>query len=362
MLVQKIDLDDPILGFTHSWIERLAQRVERLYCIGLMVGRHDLDESGVKVFSLGKERDYRLFPDLQYLFNLYRVLGEIERDGGVDILFSHMAPVFAIAAAPYARWRRVPLVQWYAHPTVNWRLKLAHLFCTRIVTSLPTAYLYKHDKVSVVGQGIGTDFFSPDGGRKEERMPVILCVGRISPAKELETLLHASARLRKRTSKPFCVAIVGGPGVAEDENYLDGLRELCKSLGIDDIVSFEGPVPYGEELVDWYRRCAVHVNLTPAGFGDKVALEAMSCGALCIVANEGYQETLGDAADKLIFRSGDPEELAKKLEWALSLSHERREEVGLYLRERIVRMHGLDRLVERLVGLFGEISTKHSRT
>jgi glycosyltransferase involved in cell wall biosynthesis len=87
--------------------------------------------------------------------------------------------------------------------------------------------------------------------------------------------------------------------VAEDENYLSGLKALSKSLELEDIVSFEGPVPYGEELVDWYRRCAVHVNLTPAGFGDKVALEAMSCGALCIVANEGYRETLGDAAEKL---------------------------------------------------------------
>jgi glycosyltransferase involved in cell wall biosynthesis len=343
-------------------IERLAQRVERLYCIGLMVGRHDLDESGVKVFSLGKEMDYKLFPDLRYLFNLYRALGEIERDGGVDILFSHMAPVFAIAAAPYAFWRRVPLVQWYAHPTVNWRLKLAHLFCTRMVTSLPTAYLYKHDKVSVVGQGIGTDFFSPDGGRKEERMPEILCVGRISPAKGLTTLLHAAARLRKRTSKPFCVAIVGGLGVAEDENYLDGLRELGKSLGIDDIVSFEGPVPYGEELVDWYRRCAVHVNLTPAGFGDKVALEAMSCGAPCLVANEGYREVLGEEAENLLFRPGDAEDLAQKLEWALNLAPESRDEVGLYLRKRVVRMHGLDRLVERMVGLFGELLAEPSRT
>ena len=362
MLTQSIDLDDPILAFTHTWVEKLAQRVERLYCVGLAVGRHSLDQFDVKVFSLGKERGYRFLPDLRYLLNLYRILREIERDGGVDVIFSHMAPVFSIAVAPYAFWRRLPVIQWYAHPGVNWRLKAAHHLSTRMVTSLPTSYRYRRDKVTVVGHGIDTDVFSPvDGDAKAEKVPIILCVGRISPVKDLTSLLHATARLRKRSIKPFRVVIVGGPLTAEDEAYVISLKKLSEQLDLNGFLSFEGPVPHGEELVNWYRRCTVHVNLTPLGSGDKAMLEAMSCGKISLAANEGFREVLGDVAEKVLFHSGDVEDLAQKLLWALNLASEDRNRIGLSLRERVIKMHGLDRLMDRLVELFNDLLTNPAR-
>jgi len=361
MLTQRIDLDDPILAFAHKWIEKLAQRVERLYCVGLAVGRHSLDQFDVKVFSLGKERGYRFLPDLRYLLNLYRILREIERDGGVDVIFSHMAPVFSIAVAPYAFWRHLPVIQWYTHPGVNWRLKAAHHLSTRMVTSLPTSYRYRHDKVTVVGQGIDTDFFSPGRGDIQAgRAPLILYVGRLSQVKDLTSLLHATARLRKRSIKAFRVVIVGGPRTAEDETYVMSLKKLSERLDLDGFLSFEGPVLHGEELVNWYSRCTVHVNLTPLGFGDKVMLEAMSCGKISLAANEGFREVLGNVAEKLLFHSGDVEDLAQKLHWALNLASEDRNRIGLSLRERVIKMHGLDRLMDRLVDLFRELITTPS--
>ena len=32
-IVQKVDINDDILGFIHSWIEKLAQRLDMLYVI-----------------------------------------------------------------------------------------------------------------------------------------------------------------------------------------------------------------------------------------------------------------------------------------------------------------------------------------
>ena len=362
ILTQRIDLDDPILAFIHKWIEKLAQRVESLYCVGLAVGRHSLDQFGVKVFSLGKERGYRFFPDLRYLLNLYRILREIERDGGADIIFSHMAPVFSIAVAPYAFWRRLPVIQWYAHPSSGWRQRIAHRLSSRVVTSLPTTYPYIDNKVTVIGQGIDADFFSPDRGDIQAgRAPLILYVGRLSQVKDLTSLLHAAARLRKRSIKPFRVVIVGGPLTVEDEGYESSLKKLSEQLNLDGLLSFEGPVPHGEELVNWYRRCTVHVNLTPLGFGDKVMLEAMSCGKISLATNEGFREVLGNVAEKLLFHSGDVEDLAQKLLWALNLASEDRNRIGLSLRERVIKMHGLDRLMDRLVELFNDLLTNPAR-
>ena len=84
-------------------------------------------------------------------------------------------------------------------------------------------------------------------------------------------------------------------------NNLAGLQKLARELDIAARVTFAPGVPPAE-LPDWYRRCAVHVNLTPTGFGDKVAWEAMACGRPCLVANDDVVETLGRHADELLFR------------------------------------------------------------
>jgi hypothetical protein len=55
MITQKVDLDDDILGFTHTWVNKLAEKVERLYVLALAVGRHSLRDN-VELFSMGKER------------------------------------------------------------------------------------------------------------------------------------------------------------------------------------------------------------------------------------------------------------------------------------------------------------------
>ena len=99
-------------------------------------------------------------------------------------------------------------------------------------------------------------------------------------------------------------------------------------LGLDDIVRLEPGVSM-EKLPFWYRRCAVHVNLTPTGSGDKVAWEAMSCGKLSVAANEGFRMTFGRYANLLLFRHRDAESLAARLRWALSLNEYRKATHGL---------------------------------
>ena len=107
----------------------------------------------------------------------------------------------------------------------------------------------------------------------------------------------------------------------------------------------------------WYRRCTVQVNLTPTGSGDKVAWEAMSCGRPSLVANPGFRDSLGAHSTDLLFRHGDAEALAQRLEWVLSLSVKDLTRIGADLREGVVRAHSLRALAPKLVDLFHELST-----
>lgn len=343
------DVDDPILGFATRWIQKMAERVDFVYVITMRVGRYEFPEN-VRVYSVGKEKGYsKPRRAVEFYKYLYRIL----RGKRIDVCFSHMIPIFTVMAAPVLKFNKIPIVTWYAHPSLTWTLKLAHHLSNRMVASVSTAYPYKRDKLVVVGQGIDTDLFHPDD-TKPDQPPLLLCVGRLSPVKDHPTLIRAAALLRERWPKPFRVVILGGPARPADRDYMRFLQNLIQELNLQDLVSLHPPVPM-RDLPTWYRRCTVHVNLTPTGSGDKVAWEAMACGRPCVVANEGFRETLGIYAENLLFEHGNPESLAERLLWVLSLEEREREIVGAYLREQVVKFHSLERLVERLVALFRDI-------
>lgn len=340
------DADDPVLGFTCRWISASAERVEFVHVVTMRAGRFELP-GNVRVHSVGKEKGYS---EARRVAEFYKILLRILRDDRIDVCFSHMMPRFTVLAGPILQIKQIPIVTWYAHPKVTWILRLAHRFSTRMVASVATAYPYKHDKLIAVGQGIDTGLFSPQDGAEPAEPPMILCAGRLSPVKDHPTLLKAAALLRQNYRQSFQVVIVGGPATARDDVYARSLRQQAQQLGLNGVVRFEPAVSF-EQLPPWYRRATVYVNMTPTGSGDKVVWEAMACAKPCVVANEGFKETLGKFADHLFFPYGDAEALAVRLQLALSLREDERRRMGAYLREQVARMHGL----ERLAGVLGEI-------
>jgi glycosyltransferase involved in cell wall biosynthesis len=314
----------------------------------MRAGRLELP-GNVRVYSVGKEKGYS---EPHRAVEFYRYLFRVLRDDRIDACFSHMIPIFTVLAAPVLKWARIPLVTWYAHPGVTFTLRLAHHLSTRMVASIATAYPYRHDKLTAIGQGIDIDLFSPEIGVSPEAPPMILCVGRLSPVKDHPTLLKAAWLLRRDPNLPFRVLILGGPATPRDKTYVLQLHHQVKQLGLEATVYFEPSVSM-ERLPLWYRRCGVYVNMTPTGSGDKVVWEAMACGKPSVVANEGFKETLGEYADRLLFCYGKPEELASRLKSLLSLSDDERACMGRYLRRQVMTMHSLERLTKNLVEILG---------
>jgi len=345
------DADDPILGFTTRWIQALAKRVKFIHVITMRAGRVEVPEN-VRVYSVGKEKGYS---EPRRVVEFYRHLFRVLRKDRIDACFSHMIPIFTVLAAPILKVKRIPIVTWYAHPSLTWLLKLAHHLSDRMVASVATAYPYRKDKLVVVGQGIDTDLFCPDGSPPEEP-PMILCVGRLSPVKDHPTLIRAAALLRERWGKPFRVVILGGPAGPKDEPYIRSLHRLVEELNLRDIVSFHPPVPQNV-LPSWYRRCTVLLNMTPTGSGDKVVWEAMACGRPCLAANEGFRETMGRWSDLLLFRYNKPSDLAGKLEILLNMGYKQLQEMSTELRQKVIEEHSLTKLAKKLVALFETLNT-----
>jgi glycosyltransferase involved in cell wall biosynthesis len=347
------DVDDPILGFTSRWIRALAKRVESIHVITMRAGRVEVPDN-VRVYSVGKEKGYS---ELQRAVQFYRHLLWILREVPIDVCFSHMIPVFTVLAGPVLNPRRIPVVTWYAHRQVTCVLKLAHHFSDLMVSVDESSYPYRHDKFVPLGHGIEIDLFSPNDTLPAPP-PSLLFTGRLSPIKDPITLIEAVHLLRQRGHKAECVLV--GEAPIRDHAYAERVRRRARELELDGIVQFVGGVA-NDQVVHWYRRCFAHVNCSPADHSlDKTALEAMACGRLSLSSTLGFRQTMGPWADCLLFRHGDAADLAEKLTALLALPRTKAIQMGLELRQRVLQMHALESLADKLVGLFVETRLHHA--
>ena len=70
VITQKVDRNDPVLGFFHRWIEEFAKHCEKVTVICLEMREHRLPIN-VRVLSLGKEQNKS---KLKYIFRFYRYI------------------------------------------------------------------------------------------------------------------------------------------------------------------------------------------------------------------------------------------------------------------------------------------------
>lgn len=342
------DVDDPILGFTTRWIGALAERVEFIHVISMRVGRIEVPQN-VRVYSVGKEKGYS---EPRRVVEFYQHLFRVLRCDRIDICFSHMIPAFSLLAAPVLKVRRIPLITWYAHRQLSTVLKLAHYSSDRMVSINEESYPYRRNKFVALGHGVDTELFAPNGGVHESR-PLLLSVGRLSPIKDLMTLIDAIYLLQQKGYEVDCALVGNSP--ARDSAYEEIIRERVRHLGLGSSVSFIGPVP-NAKVISWYRKCLAHVNCSPADHSiDKAPLEAMACGKLSLSSTLAFRETMGKYADLLLFQHRSPNDLARKVERLLSLSQNEVRAMGFELRQRVVDQHNLQKLCDHLTALFSQL-------
>ena len=97
------------------------------------------------------------------------------------------------------------------------------------------------------------------------------------------------------------------------------MRKPCaksQALNLEGSVQFIGAVS-NDQVVQWYRRSFVHVNCSPPDHSlDKAVLEAMACGKPSLSSTiRVYKRRWGNGPIGCLFQQGDPEDLARKIEW-----------------------------------------------
>lgn len=339
IICQKVDDNDDLLGAFMGWIREFAKKVDEVRVICLYKGSYNLPPN-VQVFSLGKERGVsRIGRWFNFYATFFKILPKF------DVIFSHMCPIYAIAASP-ARLFGKRNTMWYAHGQVSLTLRLSIFLSNLIFTSSKKGCRVKSDKIRVVGQGVDTDLFAID--KNVEPDGDVLTVGRISPSKHLEILIEAADLLIKNQRPNLKVKIIGQEGLPSQRPYFDHLRQLVKEKGLESNISFPGAVA-NRQTVGYYQKSRLFVNMSTTGSLDRAVLEAMSCGLPVLTCNEAYEDIL---ERKYLYEPEDFRDLAKKIdqvlkeEWELS---NRDDQVRYGWRSLVLRDHSLNKLIDKIL-------------
>ncbi|HIF02557.1 MAG TPA: glycosyltransferase family 1 protein [Nitrospinaceae bacterium] len=176
----------------------------------------------------------------------------------------------------------------------------------------------------------------------------ILFVGRIARVRRIEILLQAVAKL----SIPYQLILVGGEEKTSSmskSGYLNELKNLCKTLNINDHVTFVGSIPQ-DELSNWYSKGDIFVYPSLyENFGQPI-LEAAAAGLPIISTPVGVaREIIIDNETGFLF-NGDDQELASRITQLSDQSL--RIKMGKSLREKVRSLYGWEKIIKQYLGLY----------
>ncbi len=346
-ITQELDADSTNLGVAHTWVRHLAAKVAAVDVVAARTGRVELP-SNVALHSLSRRRRAGR---LARFVSLTERCRELIGRGRANAVLAHMVPAYALAAAPWARLRRAPLVLWYTSHGRSKPLLLAHRLVNAGATASSESYPLRGGNAYVLGHGIDAERFTPLAERRPSSAPpVVGAAGRVTPLKGLHVVMRAIAAVHAAGDLRPRLRVAGEPFYPADHAYRDELERLASSLGIGASVEFVGGLP-ATEMPEFYRSLDLLVNWRARPALDKVGLEALACGTPLVTNNRAYSDLLGPLAND--FLTGDSvDDQARAIESVLGLHPRLRVAAIERLRRLTLQRHGADGLTSRFVDLF----------
>ncbi|MFD9986335.1 DUF3492 domain-containing protein [Streptomyces massasporeus] len=223
------------------------------------------------------------------------------------------------------------------------------------------------EKLRTVYPGMDARPFADVGESPDCADPgTLVWVGRVEPAKDLVSLLHAFAEVRRQQPKTR-LRIVGAPAGPEGAAYLGHCRTLAAQLFPDEAsgphAAGDNPVSFEEiggpdlpAAADAYASGAVTV-LSSVVEGFPVGLaEAMLCGRATVSTDVGaVVEVIGGTG--LVVPARNPRALAEACV-ALLRDPERRARLGAAARARALELFTVEQNIEAFHGIYLEIVSR----
>ena len=253
------------------------------------------------------------------------------QNGDIDIV--HINNVFPLGAASAALDAHIPLV-WHVREMFDADYQFAFIRgndyawsllrrADRVVAISDVVYRkYKHvlsvdNNMVTVYNGISNEFYSE---HKILESPIVafVCIGQFIEHKNHRELIEACRILKNKGIYGYKLILVGKGSLKQS------LKGLVKKYGLTEQVTFEGT---RNDIPRFLEKCdVVCVPSSSEAFG-RTFVEGMLSGCLVIgVASSlsAAEEIVSDGYSGLLYRSGHPDELARKMEEIIGRKYDER--------------------------------------
>ncbi len=336
IITQKVNREDPVLGFFHRWIVEFAKHFSFITVICLEKGAHDLP-SNVKVLSLGKEtRESRA----QYLARFYSHIWHERRN--YDVVLSHMNQEYVLLAGWLWKVMGKRIYMWRNHHVGDELTDMAAVFCDKVFCTSRFSYTSKYKKAVIMPVGVDTSTFQMHKKFNDRHPKSVLFLSRIAPVKRPEVFIEALESLKDKGLE-FQASIVGDPNSTHHE-YYESIKRSVADKGLSDRIVFKPGIP-NYETVPVYNDHQFFVNVSSSGMYDKTIFEAMACGTLVLTSNKNLE---GEIDSRFFLKENSSEDLASKLKVVFSMPKDESAKISNALHEYVVKKHSLEQLGKRL--------------
>jgi glycosyltransferase involved in cell wall biosynthesis len=327
-VTQAADPAHPVLGATLAKIRALAERCDEVVVLADSVDESALPEN-CRAHSFAAQS--QAARGARYVAALAPEL--LQRPVAV---VAHMAPVYALLAAPLTKSLRVPLLLWFTQQAAGPALRNAERVVDVVLTVDRRSVPLRSDKVRAIGHGIDVAAL-PCVPERRPPLRRLLGLGRYAPIKGWDTAVRALVEL------PDATFTIHGPQLTDaDAAYRLQLERLAEELEVGDRVTFGDAVAYAQ-VPQLLGLADAVVNPTHGNAADKIVYEAAAACLPVFAASPVFDSLLPES---LRFHGEHPSSLASKV---------RDYEVGAgrELRERVEAGHSVGHWAERLLEAAG---------
>jgi glycosyltransferase involved in cell wall biosynthesis len=219
-----------------------------------------------------------------------------------------------------------------------------HLICNnkKIQSFLQQEYNIPPQRLSLIPNGVDTDFFAPSGPNRGNGNLKVLSIGRLVPDKDQATLLQAFSLVLQDHPNTDLWLVGNGPC----KNQLDTL--IRQKFPASRVVMLPGQV----DIRPFFHRASLFVLSSVTEALPNVVLEAMASGLPIVATNVGgLPEVVNPGQTGLLVPPKEPARLAQAILQLLA-DEELRRAFGRAGRERVVREYSFNRMVRRYEVLF----------
>lgn len=282
----KNDLNDSALAHCPILVDSLAKNFKNVDVISGYVGRVTRARN-ITYYNLNIKsslfKTIKIFTILRFYFFLFKIL--LKR-GKKLVVFAHMAPLYALLAAPILRVFNIPISLWYAHREVTVTLKVASNLVNKIITPNPRSFRAQtQTPIYYLLPGV---YFSNKFFRNYTKIENNICIhGRISEVKNIHVLIKSIFLLRTNFGMSVVLNIYGDCLTDRDFLYKKRLTDFIRLNNLDELIKFHGPCNL-LKLHEQFKKNLIGLNLGIDWSLDKAGIEVLGNGLPLIYTNSDY--------------------------------------------------------------------------